>query len=103
MKRTSLLKCDPYSLKAFGAAAMTLGEAEGLEAHARSVAIRLHANLPDEPQTGRNRDRLAEVILDEETIPRGAADLDHERAVAIFDLSRKMLSASRGGTMGPIR
>ncbi len=46
MKRTSLLKCDAYSLKALGAAAMTLGKAEGLEAHARSVALRLHANLP---------------------------------------------------------
>ena len=46
MKRTSLLKCDAYSLKALGAAAMTLGKAEGLEAHARSVALRLHANRP---------------------------------------------------------
>ena len=46
MKRTSLLKCDAHSLKALGAAAMTLGKAEGLEAHARSVALRLHANLP---------------------------------------------------------
>ena len=33
-----------------------------------------------------SRDRLNEVILDEATIPRGATDLDHERAVAIFDL-----------------
>ena len=32
------------------------------------------------------RDRLSEVFLDEATIPRGAVDLDHERAVAIFDL-----------------
>ena len=34
----------------------------------------------------KSRDRLAEVILDEATIPRGAADVDHEREVAIFDL-----------------
>jgi len=46
MKRTSLLKCDMGSLRALGPAAMTLGEAEGLEAHARSVALRLHANNP---------------------------------------------------------
>jgi len=32
------------------------------------------------------RDRLSEVFLDEETIPRGVIDIDHERAVAIFDL-----------------
>ena len=34
----------------------------------------------------KSRNRLAEVILDEATIPRGATDVDHERAVAIFDL-----------------
>ena len=44
MKRTSLLKCSAESLAAIGPAAITLGRAEGLDAHARSVAIRL--NLP---------------------------------------------------------
>jgi histidinol dehydrogenase len=44
MKRTSILKCGPDQLRALGAAAMTLGEAEGLDAHARSVGLRL--NLP---------------------------------------------------------
>ncbi len=42
MKRTSLLKCGPDQLRALGPAAMTLGKAEGLDAHARSVAIRLN-------------------------------------------------------------
>ena len=42
MKRTSLLKCDANSLAALGPAAMTLAEAEGLDAHRRSVAIRLN-------------------------------------------------------------
>jgi histidinol dehydrogenase len=46
MKRTSLLKCDARSLEVLGPAAVTLGEAEGLEAHARSVALRLRANRP---------------------------------------------------------
>jgi histidinol dehydrogenase len=45
MKRTSILKLDSTSLKALGPAAMALARAEGLEAHRRSVAIRL--NLPD--------------------------------------------------------
>jgi histidinol dehydrogenase len=44
MKRTSVLKCDARSLEALGPAAIALGEAEGLEAHARSVALRLRAN-----------------------------------------------------------
>ena len=42
MKRTSLLKCGPDQLRALGPAAMALGKAEGLDAHARSVAIRLN-------------------------------------------------------------
>ena len=42
MKRTSILKCGPKQLAALGPAAMALGEAEGLDAHARSVAIRLN-------------------------------------------------------------
>ncbi len=42
MKRTSLLKCGPDQLGALGPAAIALGEAEGLVAHARSVAIRLN-------------------------------------------------------------
>jgi histidinol dehydrogenase len=46
MKRTSLLKSDARSLEALGPAAIALGEAEGLDAHARSVAMRLRANSP---------------------------------------------------------
>ena len=42
MKRTSMLKCGPEQLRALGPAAIALGRAEGLEAHARSVAIRLN-------------------------------------------------------------
>jgi histidinol dehydrogenase len=41
VKRTSILKCDARSLAALGPVAITLGEAEGLSAHARSVSIRL--------------------------------------------------------------
>jgi histidinol dehydrogenase len=44
MKRTSLLKCGVDQLRALGPVAMTLGQAEGLEAHSRSVGLRL--NLP---------------------------------------------------------
>jgi histidinol dehydrogenase len=43
MKRTSFLKCGPEQLRALGGAAIALGEAEGLAAHARSVSIRLNA------------------------------------------------------------
>ena len=42
MKRTSILKCSPEALRAIGPAAIALGRAEGLEGHARSVAVRLN-------------------------------------------------------------
>ena len=42
MKRTSILKCGPDQLRSLGPAAMTLGKAEGLDAHARSIGLRLN-------------------------------------------------------------
>src|SRR6516225_7127884 len=42
VKRTSILKCGPEQLRALADAAITLASAEGLDAHARSVAIRLN-------------------------------------------------------------
>ena len=42
MKRTTMLSCDAAALSNLGPAALTLAGAEGLEAHARSIAIRLN-------------------------------------------------------------
>ncbi|TPI29034.1 histidinol dehydrogenase [Mesorhizobium sp. B3-1-9] len=42
VKRTSILKLGPDQLKALAPAAIALAKAEGLDAHARSVAIRLN-------------------------------------------------------------
>jgi histidinol dehydrogenase len=42
MKRTSIVRCDPESLAAIGPAAVALARAEGLDAHGRSVSIRLN-------------------------------------------------------------
>lgn len=41
MKRTTIVSCTPEALKALGPQAVTLAEAEGLEAHARSISVRL--------------------------------------------------------------
>jgi uncharacterized protein (UPF0262 family) len=51
----------------------------------------------------RSRNRLAEVILDEKTIPRGSADVDHERAVAIFDLIEENSFGVPGRDDGPYK
>lgn len=42
VKRTSLIRCDANALAEIGPAAIALAEAEGLPAHARSIAIRLN-------------------------------------------------------------
>ncbi|MGY4341119.1 histidinol dehydrogenase [Bradyrhizobium sp. LM2.9] len=42
LKRTSILKCGPDQLRALGPAAMILGKAEGLDAHSRSIGLRLN-------------------------------------------------------------
>ena len=42
MKRTSILRLDADALGKLGPAAVALGKAEGLDAHARSVAMRLN-------------------------------------------------------------
>jgi histidinol dehydrogenase len=44
MKRTSILKLDSGALASLAPAAMTLAAAEGLDAHRRSVAIRLQGS-----------------------------------------------------------
>lgn len=45
MKRTSILKCNAASLGALGPVAVSLGEAEGLHAHAHSVTLRLDPRI----------------------------------------------------------
>ncbi len=42
MKRTSILKCGPDQLAAIGPAAVKLADAEGLQAHARSISLRMN-------------------------------------------------------------
>jgi len=42
MKKTTILKCSAEGLRALGPSAITLAEAEGLDAHARSVSIRMN-------------------------------------------------------------
>ena len=42
LKRTSLVACTPEALAALAPAALALAEAEGLDAHGRSVSIRLN-------------------------------------------------------------
>ncbi|HEY1941710.1 MAG TPA: UPF0262 family protein [Roseiarcus sp.] len=48
-----------------------------------------------------SRNRLVAVTLDEASIPRGVADRDHERDVAIFDLVEENSFGVPGRDQGP--
>ncbi len=48
LKRSSLIACSADGLRAIGPDAVTLANAEGLQAHALSVTIRLNTDAPDD-------------------------------------------------------
>ena len=45
--------------------------------------------------------RIAKITLDERTVVRRNADIEHERAVAIFDLLEENAFVPKGGFAGP--
>ena len=45
--------------------------------------------------------RVVAVTLDEESIGRSGPDIEHERAIAIYDLVEKNLFVPEGGHHGP--
>ena len=52
---------------------------------------------PDEDQ----HNRIVAVTLDEESIGRSGPDIEHERAIAIYDLIEQNLFAPEGAGEGP--
>ena len=57
------------------------------------------ANTP--AAADKSKSRLAEVVLDEASIARASADIEHERAVAIYDLIEQNSFAPVGRDGGP--
>lgn len=51
MKRSSLIAASPASLQAAGKFIKALARAEGLEAHARAIGLRLEEGVKDEPRS----------------------------------------------------
>ena len=58
--------------------------------------------VPD-AATDRSRSRLMEVVLDANSIARAAPDIEHERAVAIYDLLEENAFEPIGHGGGPYR
>ena len=58
--------------------------------------------MSDEPDQDHDPDsRLVAVTLDEESIGRSGPDIEHERAIAIYDLIEQNFFAPQGAPVGP--
>jgi uncharacterized protein (UPF0262 family) len=57
--------------------------------------------MPAEAGGGEARRRIAKVTLDERTVVRRSPEVEHERAVAIFDLIEESHFAPAGDANGP--
>jgi uncharacterized protein (UPF0262 family) len=53
------------------------------------------------PPSDDTENRISAVTLDEESIGRSGPDIEHERAIAIYDLVEKNLFAPQGAEPGP--
>ena len=53
------------------------------------------------PPEDDSRNRIAAVTLDEDSIGRSGPDIEHERAIAIYDLVEQNLFAPEGAEGGP--
>ncbi|WP_315835651.1 UPF0262 family protein [Bradyrhizobium prioriisuperbiae] len=53
------------------------------------------------PEIDDTRNRIVAITLDEESIGRSGPDIEHERAIAIYDLVEKNLFAPEGAAGGP--
>ena len=102
LKRTSIVACTPEALAALGPAALALAEAEGLDAHGRSVSIRLNRRWLSAAAASTAR-RIVDIALDEESVARRTPEVEHERAVALFDLLEENDFVLVGGEPGPYR
>jgi uncharacterized protein (UPF0262 family) len=57
--------------------------------------------MNDQPQDGDQRNRIVEINLDERSVVRRSPDVEHERAVAIYDLIEENFFAPAGYDQGP--
>ncbi|MBR0696699.1 UPF0262 family protein [Bradyrhizobium lablabi] len=57
--------------------------------------------MTKQPADADSNNRIVAVTLDEESIGRSGPDIEHERAIAIYDLIEENLFAPEGATAGP--
>src|SRR6266481_8090618 len=57
--------------------------------------------MTQQPPEDDQKNRVVAITLDEESIGRSGPDIEHERAIAIYDLVEKNLFAPEGASEGP--
>ena len=57
--------------------------------------------MTDKPPKDDSNNRIVAITLDEDSIGRSGPDIEHERAIAIYDLVEKNLFAPEGAVAGP--
>src|ERR1700736_1434485 len=59
------------------------------------------SSMSKPPEQDQSNNRIVAVTLDEESIGRSGPDIEHERAIAIYDLVEENLFAPEGADNGP--
>ena len=59
--------------------------------------------MSDQSESGKSNQRLIDIQLDEKSVVRRSPEVEHERAVAIFDLLEENLFAPEGLDGGPYK
>ena len=102
MKRTSILKCGPEQLAALGPVGHRARRGRGPRRPRP-----LGRDPPQPAMTPResraDNNRLVAVTLDEASIGRSSPDVEHERAIAIYDLIEENSFAPVGHDERPLR
>src|SRR5437016_13889652 len=57
--------------------------------------------MTQQPPEDDQKNRVVAITLDEESIGRSGPDIEHERAIAIYDLIEQTLFAPEGAVTGP--
>ena len=114
MKRTSILKCGPEQLRALAPGRDRAGRSRGAggpcplgrDPPQSMIEPGAHMGTGDDPLGAHIEPaihRLVAVTLDENSIGRSKPDVEHERAVAIYDLLEENTFAPQGRRRRAVR
>ena len=96
----SQMRAGPVARAGAGRDDLGQGRGSGRPFALGRIAPQFAMNKP--PPDDDQHNRIVAVTLDEESIGRSGPDIEHERAIAIYDLIEQNLFAPEGGGRGPV-